>query len=149
MAPALHTKKSLPPHLKVLHLQSKKDTESIKRWLCKHASPTIRAGRKTSRSTFIRRAKDIQRQGIDMTPYIEKRFQEAIRGRQKIQDYHQVAHAASSPGAASHEAFIFMLMSCFKILSTAYEIPPSPVKAAGGKRARVGLQKRGKSTKSV
>lgn len=115
-------KRGLPPALRAIHIQSKKDTESIKRWLQKHASPTIRAGRKTARSTLLRRASDVKRKRILMTPYIARKFHAAIAARQRVLDYHRLGRARA-PAAASHDAFVWTLRACYRILATACELP--------------------------
>ncbi len=110
-------KTGLPSHLLKTHMQSKKDTDSIKRWLCKNRK-TKRAGHRTSRSIFIERARSIKNSGLAMTPYIITKFRAAIAGRQQVADYHKnhgLVHDMDRQ--ATHDAFIQTLQICYDILS--------------------------------
>lgn len=111
-------REGLPEQILAQHLQSKEDTEAIKRWLCKHDPVGTRAGRRTKKGTFLDRARNIRAATIPLTPYMEKKFMDAIDGRTSVvQHYRSVGGEKDDNLTRQHQAFVETLKTCLHILT--------------------------------
>lgn len=110
-------KEGLPKEVLAQHLQSKKDTEAVKRWLCKHDTAGTHAGRRTKKGTFLNRARNIRAAAIPLTPYMEKKFLDAIDGRTSVmKHYRSIGGGKDDNLTKQHQAFVETLEACLRIL---------------------------------